>query len=224
MPFSTLPWESPTSGTLAHKVAATTARSIVEQRLDAGDLITEVDLARDQGVSRTPAREAMLQLEAWGLVRLMPKKGALVTTVSARQRRELLDVRVMFEINSVSELAGSPEGLVSVAGELDSALREQQQALDSGSLVDFAAADYRFHARVILAGGNAVVASLLARLAPRLARLTHQVCIERPESLPLLLDEHQALARLARSGDARAFAELVRTHIHDTHFPQETSA
>lgn len=224
MPESILPWESAEPVTLAHRVASVVAREIVEQRCAAGDLITEIELAKRQGVSRTPVREAMLQLESWGLVRLMPKKGAIVTAVSAAERRDLLDVRTLFEIDSVTTLARVDVGLSSVAGALDAALAEQQQALNDGALLRFAAADYRFHARVILAGGNAVVASVLAGLGPRLARLTHQVCIERPESLPVLLDEHQTLAQLARAGDAAEFADLIRAHIHDTHFPQEQRA
>lgn len=217
---SCLPWESEAIATLAHRVAANTARGIVEQRRPPGELITEVDLARDEGVSRTPAREAMLQLESWGLVRLMPKKGAIVTSETTNQRHDLLQVRAMFEIEAVATLAGSGR-FEGVALSLESALASQRDALGRGDLLAFASADYLFHASVIVAGGNAVVAGLLEQLAPRLARLTHQVCLDRPETLPLLLAEHETLARQARAGDAEGFGETARRHIRDTHFPEE---
>lgn len=224
MTVAALPWERGSSATLAHRVAAEAARAIVERRIAAGALITEVDLAKDEGVSRTPAREAMLQLEAWGLVRLMPKKGAIVTAVTPEERRDLLAVRAMFEIESITALTRSDDGVATVARQLDAALAEQRAALADGDLLAFAAADYRFHASLIVAGGNAVIDSLLGRLAPRLARLTHQVCLDRPAALPGIVDEHQQLARQAREGDAVAFARTIRVHIHDMHFPEEQPA
>ncbi|NHB86106.1 GntR family transcriptional regulator [Tessaracoccus sp. HDW20] len=119
-----------------------------------------------------------------GLVRLMPKKGAVVTPVAADERHDLLAVRTMFEVESVASLTADGGGLDALAEPLRVRLDEQRAALDAGDLLAFAAADYAFHATVILAGGNAVVRELLATLAPRLARLTHQACLDRPWSLP----------------------------------------
>lgn len=214
-----LPWEREEAGPLAGRVAAEAARAVVQGQLPPGSLITEADLAATHGVSRTPAREAMVQLEAWGLVRLMPKKGALVTAVTAAERRDLLAVRAMFEIDAVRLVTDSAAALGLIADPLRDRLVRQQRALADDDLMAFAAADHGFHAALILAGGNAVVASLLDGLAPRLARLTHQVCRERPELMPRLLREHERLAELAGAGDIGAFATAARAHIHDTHFP-----
>lgn len=213
----TLPWEDQT-GSLARRVAAETAREIVEERIGPGELVTEVELAARTGVSRTPAREAMVQLEAWGLVRLLPKKGAIVTAVGATERRDLLAVRLMLETQALKGIAD--DALAALSTDLDDALDAQRSAITDGDLLGFAAADYRFHAAVILAGGNAVVGQLLQSLAPRFARLIHQVCLHRPALLPLLLAEHEALAGSARSGDADGFARAVVAHVEDTHFAE----
>ncbi|AQP47058.1 hypothetical protein BW730_05520 [Tessaracoccus aquimaris] len=211
----TLPWEDQT-GPLARRVAAATARAIVEEEVSPGTLLTEVELATRTGVSRTPAREAMVQLEGWGLVRLLPKKGAIVTAVGASERRDLLAVRLMFEKDA---LTGIDDGaLVALTRTLDDVLQAQRTAISADDLLGFAAADYRFHAAVILAGSNAVVEQLLHSLAPRFARLIHQVCLHRPDLLPRLLSEHEALANLARSGDADGFARAVVAHVEATHF------
>lgn len=219
-----LPWQLADSGPLAARVAATTARAVVEGRLAPGSLITEVELAATHQVSRTPAREAMVQLEAWGLVRLMPKKGALVTAVTLEERRDLLAVRAMFEIGSVKAITVAGNRLDALADPLEHRLDEQRRSLAAGDLLGFAAADYGFHACVILAGGNAVVAELLEGLGPRLARLTHQVCQERPASLPQLLKEHESLARQARDGDVAGFSATVHAHIRDTYYPATAHA
>ncbi|MBM9468206.1 GntR family transcriptional regulator [Nakamurella leprariae] len=216
----TLPWErADDRGPLAARMAADAARAVVERRYPAGMLLTEADLAVATGASRTPAREAMLQLEAWGLVRLAPKKGAVVTAVTVEERRDLLAARAMFEIEAVAVIARGDADLAALAADIDDSLRRQRTALERGDLVGFAGGDYAFHARIIASGGNAVVGRLLDTLGPRLARLTHEVVLERPDRLATLLAEHEELAERAGSGDAVGFAELVRRHIAAGHFP-----
>src|SRR5699024_12605542 len=80
------------------------AERVAEGGIAPRGLLGEADLAAEHGASRTPAREAMLQLETWGLGRLIPKKGALVTTPTAREREELLSVRAMLEGHAVSRI------------------------------------------------------------------------------------------------------------------------
>jgi DNA-binding GntR family transcriptional regulator len=219
-----LPWRvDPDGRTVAQRIAADTARAIAERVLAEGAVVTEVELSTTHGASRTPAREAMLQLEAWGLVRLLPKKGAVVTAVSMEERRDLLAVRALFESDAVAAL-GSSARLVPVGERLAAALLQQRAAVEAADRLAFAEADIAFHAEIILAGGNAVVAALLQQLAPRFARLTYAVALEAPDRLGLMLDEHERLAGLARSGDADAFGLLLRRHIAAGHFPQEAFA
>ncbi|MDN5807235.1 MAG: GntR family transcriptional regulator [Brevibacterium sp.] len=216
----TLPWESTDdTSPIASRMAAWAAREIIEQRYEPGQLLTEADLAEAQKASRTPAREAMLQLERWRLVRLVPKKGAIVTTVTSQERRDLLAMRAMFEIDAVQTLTAD-SSLSQVAADLRSLLDMQQEARKAGRSLDFASADYAFHARIIRSGGNSVVGETLSTIGPRLARLTYQVIIDQPDSLDTLLDEHAELTGLAERGDVKEFATLVHRHITASHFPQ----
>ena len=161
----------------------------------------------------------MLQLERWRLVRLVPKKGALVTTVTGKERRDLLAVRSMFEIDAVETLSDSGD-LTALSADLSTLLGEQKTALDAGDPLGFASADYAFHARLIRSGDNAIVTEMLTTMGPRLARLTYQVAIEAPHTLDTLLTEHETLTDRAEAGDAEGFARLVRDHIESSHFPQ----
>ena len=216
----TLPWQRiDDSAPIAVRMAAATAREIIEGRHEPGDLLIESDLAAAHNASRTPAREAMLQLERWRLVRLVPKKGALVTTVTGKERRDLLAVRSMFEIDAVETLSDSGD-LAALAADLRTLLGEQRKALDAGDPLGFASADYAFHARLIRSGDNAIVTEMLTTMGPRLARLTFQVAIDAPHTLDTLLTEHETLTDRAEAGDAEGFARLVRAHIEGSHFPQ----
>lgn len=222
-----LPWElleaverAGKSAPQAQRLAAATARVLVEGGFSSGEILTEVSLAESAGVSRTPAREAMLQLADWGLVKLIPKKGAVVTTANLKEKRDLLRVRAMFESDAVSAFRFSSVGLRDLAVELDTCLERQRQALKDQDLLGFASADFALHAAIIAAGENQVVLGVLEKLAPRLAQLTYLSCQERPDTLHVLLAEHEALAAHARSGAAREFSVAVQEHIQQHYFPQ----
>ncbi|WP_228282822.1 GntR family transcriptional regulator [Brevibacterium atlanticum] len=201
---------------MASKISAWAAREVIECRIDSGSLLTESDLARALGASRTPAREAMLELERWGLVRLVPKKGAIVTSVTMKDRHDLLAVRTMFETGAVQSALASSE-LERLAVDLRYLLGEQRQAYEAGDLLRFAAVDFSFHARIIGSGNNEVVNELLATMGPRLARLTYRAVLDHPEILPSLLAEHERLIERAECRDALGFGRLVKDHIWDSH-------
>lgn len=221
---SSLPWDRlDERALLSARIAAETARDIVEGRSRAGDWLTEAMVATSHGASRTPAREAMLQLQTWRLVRLVPKKGAIVADVSPDERRDLLGVRAMFEIDAVTSLADAPERFAALAADLDTLLASQRDAHERGDLRAFAANDFAFHERLIRGGGNQVVIDMLVDLAPRLARLTHGVIAANPNTTGELLAEHVELTQLARAGDVSSFAQAVRAHIAAA-YPMERGA
>jgi len=217
-PLLTLPWETLTDrSVVAARMAALAAREIIEGRYAPGALLTEVGVAESFGASRTPAREAMLQLERWHLVRIAPKKGAIVTAVDRSEHRDTIGVRAMFEIDALRTLQGDPAAVASLGADLRELLDLQTRALDAGDVLAFASADYAFHARIIRAGGNTVVMELLDALGPRLARLTFDVVIGHPDAVRAYRDEHARLAELAADGRAAEFAALVRSHIDQAH-------
>lgn len=199
-------------------MASRVARQIIERQHDGGTWLTEADIALADGASRTPAREAMLLLNRWGLVRLLPKKGAIVTTVTPEERRDLLAFRAMLETNAVQLLENGTAVWKDLGRDLDVILENQRAALTDHALLSFASYDYAFHARIINAAGNGVVGEVLDSLEPRFARLTYLAVTENPDRLPTLLREHSMLAERARDSDSAGFAQLVLEHIESGHF------
>ncbi len=214
-----LPWEGEQAGPVAARIAARAAQRIAEGALPAGEVLTEAMLAEGASASRTPAREAMLQLEAWGLVRLMPKKGALVTTVSPRERRDLLDVRTTWEIRSVQVIEDRPESRQTLVDELHAMITSQQAALDARDRLGFASYDFAFHRRIIEAGHNGVVNTLMDQLGPQFARLTYMAIAADLHAAAVFRDEHERLIGFIATGDAAGFADTVRSHVTAGHFP-----
>src|ERR1700757_4585250 len=66
-----------------------------------GTLISEGEVSAALQISRTPIREAFLRLSAEGLLRLYPKRGALVVPVSASEIHDVLDARLAIEQHAV---------------------------------------------------------------------------------------------------------------------------
>ena len=217
----TLPWLSGERQSLAGRIAASAAKAIVEGSIEPGALLTEADLAAPVGASRTPAREALLKLQAWGLVRLLPKKGGIVTVATDAQRRDLLDLRATLEIRAVESIADTPERRSDLADQLAELTAAQQAALDAGDMLRFAGLDFAFHLRIIEAAGNTVVAELLDVLGPRLARLTFRAINNDPVAAAGFRREHDGLATLVADGDVAGFARAVRSHLQEAHFRKD---
>ena len=77
-------------------------REKIEEKIATGQLapgssLDEVSLAAEYGVSRTPAREAMIQLAAEGLIVIRPRKGAVVASIGPTRLIEMFEVMAELE-------------------------------------------------------------------------------------------------------------------------------
>ncbi|RZT60543.1 DNA-binding GntR family transcriptional regulator [Leucobacter luti] len=209
-------WEDQSdSAPIASRIAGTLGRRIAQGDIPAGTILTEVDVAAAEGVSRTPVREAMVRLQSWGFVRLMPKKGALVTIPTASEQRDLLEVRAMVECAAVKDVIADPDQLELLCTQLEGALAAQEAALNDEN--EFATADFTFHAAIAGSARNAVMRELVVNLAPRLLRLTSLAVRSRRGRLDEFHAEHRELYRAIRRRDLAGFTSAVQTHLSDGH-------
>ncbi len=92
----------------ADRVYAHVKQGVLERTYEGGTLLTEGELAEAVGVSRTPVREALLRLEAEGLIKLYPKKGALVLPVSAQEIADVVETRLLVEEHAARKAVPAP--------------------------------------------------------------------------------------------------------------------
>jgi DNA-binding GntR family transcriptional regulator len=180
--------------------------SILDRTHPGGTLLTEGELAERVGVSRTPVREALLRLEGDGLVRLYPKKGALVLPVSADEIADVLETRELVETHTAVRAvhaAGLP-------AELRARLAEMRDAKTNADTVAFMAADRAFHRAVVAAAGNAVLTGLYDSLRDRQLRMGVEYMRSGPERMDRAIAEHEAIAVALEAGDT----ERVRRSVH----------
>ena len=95
-----------------------------------GELISEGEVAAALGMSRTPVREAFLRLEAEGLLRLYPQRGALVVPVSSEESRAVIEARLVLEQFAARKVIGrGAAARASVFERLSAELQRQRDAV-----------------------------------------------------------------------------------------------
>src|ERR1700747_518233 len=94
-----------------------------------GELISEGEVAGALGMSRTPVREAFLRLEAEGLLRLYPQRGALVVPVSSEEARAVIEARLVLEQFAARKvIKRGPTACAAVFERLSAAQQKQRAA------------------------------------------------------------------------------------------------
>jgi DNA-binding GntR family transcriptional regulator len=83
--------------TLREKIVETIRNAIVNGQIPAGTRVAEPELADRFGISRTPIREAFRQLESEGFITVIPRKGAIVASLSAKDISDFYDLKMVLE-------------------------------------------------------------------------------------------------------------------------------
>lgn len=195
----------------AERVYHHVKQAVLDRSYEGGTLLTEGALATAVGVSRTPVREALLRLEAEGLLKLYPKKGALVLPVSAQEIRDVVETRLLVEQHAVAKLVGNPPAALLAC--LEELLAEQREHADAGDLAAFAVADRRFHAEIVRAAGNRILTHLYDQLRDRQLRMGVAAMHAEPSRVAKNLAEHADILAALREGDEGLAADLVQRHV-----------
>jgi DNA-binding GntR family transcriptional regulator len=200
--------------------AARRAHDHVKQRLldgtyRDGELLSEGAIAQELSVSRTPVREAFLQLEAEGLLELYPKRGALVVPVSARDVADLFEARLVLERHCLARVAADPSP--ELAEQLGALIERQRERLEAGDRAGFAVADRQLHRAWVAAAGNGLLLGLYDQLRDRQQRITARMVLHGGEPhTQRLVDEHERMVAALTSGDADAAIALLELHLAGT--------
>ncbi|MFJ4368549.1 GntR family transcriptional regulator [Streptomyces chartreusis] len=194
----------------ADRVYTHVKQGVLDRRYEGGTLLTEGELAEAVGVSRTPVREALLRLEVEGLIKLYPKKGALVLPVSAQEIKDVVETRILVEEHAARKAVPAPPGLIERLEEL---LARQKEQAAAGDLAAAAVTDRCFHAEIVRSGSNEILSRLYDQLRDRQLRMGVAVMYSHPDRIAKTLVEHEEILRALRSGDTEAAVGLVHRHI-----------
>jgi DNA-binding GntR family transcriptional regulator len=117
--------------------------SILTNELTTGVVYNEKGLAGDLGISRTPVREALLELSAKKLVKFLPQKGLVINTFSDSDIEDVFEIRTALEIFSIKKICSklAKEDVSRLQAFLD----DQKKAAAAGDKAAFMTADNQYH-------------------------------------------------------------------------------
>ncbi len=194
----------------ADRVYAHVKQAVLDRRYEGGTLLTEGELAEAVGVSRTPVREALLRLQVEGLIKLYPKKGALVLPVSAQEIADVVETRQLVEEHAARKAVPASPQLIARLEEL---LARQKEQAAAGDLAGAAVTDRCFHAEIVRSGGNEILNKLYDQLRDRQLRMGVAVMHAHPDRITKTLVEHEQILQALRAGDAEAVVGLIHGHV-----------
>ncbi|GAB4255711.1 MAG: GntR family transcriptional regulator [Deferrisomatales bacterium] len=195
---------------LAKMAYAALRDSILAGRLASGEVYTEAALAKELGISKTPVREALLELAAQGLVTVLPRRGVMVTRFTERDVEEVFEVRRAVEAVLVEKVARS-------AGELDlapleQALEAQEDALRDGDMLAFLDADRAFHTGMGELAGNRRLRAILEN-ARDMIHLMGMEALTRRGRPSEVLEEHRKVVDALRNGRPSQARQAMDRHL-----------
>jgi DNA-binding GntR family transcriptional regulator len=189
---------------------------LLDGRFPAGELLSENEIARDLGISRTPVREAFLLLEAEGLLELYPRRGALVTPISPTESDDVLEARLLIEGHCAGALA-EPDPALDAA--LAQAIAGQELAVagDEPEPHVFNVHDRDFHRAIVSFHGNEILTGVYDALRDRQQRIAAIAVARSYARIVQFILEHRAIAGALADGDGERAAELVTEHLLHAH-------
>lgn len=206
-PASTMTTKQPPA---ADRVYQHVKEGVLARDYEGGTLLTEGELAEAVGVSRTPVREALLRLEVEGLIKLYPKKGALVLPVSAQEIADVVETRLLVEEHAARKAVPAAPHLIERLTEL---LERQKAQAAAGDFAGAAVTDRCFHAEIVRSGGNEILSRLYDQLRDRQLRMGVAVMHAHPDRITKTLAEHEQILDALRSGDAEVVVGLIHGHV-----------
>ena len=182
-----------------------------------GQPLSEKEVAAALGVSRTPVREAFLQLAEDGLVVIAPQRGTAVAKISTRQVRQAQFTREVLEraILAVScrvVAAAGPGDSAAVPAGLQAALYAQRAAIARQDHLAFYEADREFHAELARLSGFDGAGRLAGGARIHLNRV-RWLGLPEPRNLEVALAEHEEIAMAVAAGDARGGDAALTAHL-----------
>lgn len=195
---------------LRRKVFAVIEEAVLTGKYKPGESLTEARLAAELGVSRTPIREALTQLEHEGLLQLIPNKGALVTGISAKDIQDIYTIRMMIEGLAARWAAENID---------EEELKDLQDAIEleefytlKNDIQHLIELDSRFHQIIYKASKSRPLMYMLKTFHHYIQGARSQ-SIATPGRAYKALQEHKVILRAIKERDGAKAEQLTAEHI-----------
>ena len=186
---------------------------IITGALEPGALHNEKRLAEALGVSRTPVREALLELSREGMVAFVPGKGVEICKFTVQQVREVFEIRKIIEGYIIKKIAARLTD--TDIKKIDENISNQEKMLLKTERLAFIEYDKQFHLSLASKIGNQQIESILDNLRDQM-HLMGIRAVEDESRMKQVIEEHRAIfAGLKEGNPQKAFDALI-DHLDNT--------
>lgn len=197
---------------MARQVTRALRHAIVTMQLSPGEMLSEQDLARRFGVSRSPVREALIKLSEAGLVRVLPQRGTQVVKISRAGVEDARFIREAVECAIVREAAAKATPLM--LAELNASLTRQRRAQRSRPTEEFLALDEEFHRLLAETAGRPAAWQMIEDVKPQMDRVRF---LDMAKATPrhAVIAQHAVIVEAIKAGDPAAAEAAMRCHLSE---------
>lgn len=184
--------------------------SILANELTPGIVYNEKGLARDLGISRTPVREALLELSTKRLVKFLPQKGVIINTFSQKDIDDVFDVRTALEVYAIGKICRHIE--TTDISLLEGCLADQKAAAKLDDANRFMAADRNFHIGFTTLTDNNYLMEMMHDIRD-IMHLMGFKALGIAGRMQEVVAEHEAVLEAVMSGDAGRAVAHMEAHL-----------
>lgn len=185
---------------------------IVSGELAPGDRLDPTQVAESYGVSRTPVREAILRLDAQGLLERVPYKGVVVTGVDLALAEDVTALRI--QVEALAARTAVPRLTSDVLDRMQEIHDELVAAMSSPEAQSaFRELNREFHLVLYRAAGSSLMLRTIEDLADHAERIRLHFDVRHGRAI----DDHARILEACRAGDVDAVVAATRDHILGTY-------
>lgn len=196
---------------LGDSIADAIVDAIAQGTLEPSQRIIEEDLARKFEVSRVPIRDAIKLLQAQGILKVTPNRGARVAAFDPAMIEQVYEARIALERIAVRDAMRAYRREPRLLDGLREIISRMERMARWSDWVEFRRCDVAFHREICRASGNEIVLKLWEALAQHITIMFgRELASER--NFDIVIDQHRKLLELFERGDAD-IERLIEAHI-----------
>jgi DNA-binding GntR family transcriptional regulator len=187
--------------------------AIIEGRLKLGDQLSEIRLSRMLGISKTPVREALMQLRREGLVQIDPQRGTSIFRIEDEGIDQIADFRKLLEIEAARAIFAT--GRQVAVKRMATVIAAMEKTLAKDDFQAYRRLDADFHMVLIDGARNPYLGAGYGLIAAKIGALRTRAHDD-TQVVDRSLETHRRLFRLLQEGAEQRFCELLSFHIDNT--------
>lgn len=183
---------------------------IIDGELRLGEALSENVLAAQLGISKTPVREALLQLKLEGLVDIQPQRGSFVFRMTPEEVDEFCEYRIILESAALRGALENDEAGLVVA--LDQRVRKMAKAIEENDMPTYRRIDTDYHRQILTRADNRFLTQAHAQLEMKIQALRAHVT-KRDRTIEVSFAEHQNIVKLLKAKEKAKALQMLAGHI-----------